>query len=198
MAQRRIRTAAELQRRMSRGRSGVRGLSTAQVNRLVDGVPDRLTLTTLDALCDALQATPAELLTADVVGVPERVLETMLVDTAIATAHFQLCAPPLPGHGLHHPGDPFGRVLAWLWRSGHHHQAARLVADYLSEMREHNYHAPAAGTRLTWASLRRGIPVAIVPRDLPGDDAELEQMLTYLDEAVPGLYGASATELNTP
>ncbi len=58
---------------------------------------------------------------------------------AAASADYNLCSGQRGGTSLMlHPGDPFGKVLAWLWRSGRSQHAVVFVADYLSEMRNHS------------------------------------------------------------
>lgn len=93
-------------------------------------------------------------------------------------------------------GDSFGKVLSWLWRSGRHHKAVVLAADFLSEMRQHNPYAPEAGQRLTWADLRIGIGQAVnTPYDLSAE--ELNELCDHLETNIPSYYGTSLAELNT-
>jgi DNA-binding Xre family transcriptional regulator len=68
MAQHRIFTATELVPLLQD--RGV-GLSASQVHRLVSGIPERLSLQVLSALCDILSCTPADLVatTAENAGV---------------------------------------------------------------------------------------------------------------------------------
>ncbi|SDU76824.1 hypothetical protein [Jiangella alkaliphila] len=85
---------------------------------------------------------------------------------------------------LLHPGDPAGKVLAWLWRTGQHDTMTLYVADIVSYMRVK--HARDGRPRLRLADLLTGIPLAL-PHDLPDDEAE--QLVRVLRERVPGLFG---------
>lgn len=132
---------------------------------------------------------------ARTIEVPERMLGTLLSSVAIATGHFMLAGDG-PGV-LTHPGDGFGRVLAWLWRTGQRDTAGMLTAGLLGQLRVHDPAAPDPGQRTTWTQLRRGIGVA-TSRRFDDDDTETDRMLAWLDQRVPGLYGAPLSELNTP
>lgn len=202
MRMRGIRSTAALHRRLAERTGEAPGLSQAQVYRLTEGpAPALLNLDTLGALCAALDTTPAELLTRDVAGVQVEVLDVLLDYLPMANAHYKLC-----GYGrradvddpmMEHPGDPFGNVLAWLWRSGRSVRATQLVADYLTEMRRLNPNHPAEGSRLTWSRLRRGIRMAInTPYKLT--EAELDALCTHLDETVADFCGAPLAELERP
>ena len=117
---------------------------------------------------------------------------------AIATAHQELCdGPPHLGRVSAHPGDPFGRVPAWLWRTGQYANATQLVVDYLAEQRRHHPNAPEEGSRLTWRHLRQGLPLAInTPYELETD--QVVELLEHLDTHVPSFYGLPASELDKP
>lgn len=201
MRMRGIRSTAALHRKLSELRGEAPGLSKAQVYRLTEGrTPELLNLDTLGALCTALDTTPAELLTSDVAGVPNKVLDTLLGNFAGAAAHYTLCGvgpaaevDPM----LVHPGDPFGQVVAWLWRTGRGPRAAQLVADYLAELRIHNPNHPAEGHRPTWSGLKYGIRMAInTPYELSRDD--VDKLCAYLEANVPALYGTPLAELERP
>lgn len=123
------------------------------------------------------------------VEVPSAVLDSLLASAAVHAAHYKLCPPhPHSSALVFHPGDPFGKVVAWLWASGQPDRAAILVADYLAQMRVHNPNHPDDGHRLTWARLRAGLPLAIHPEQLDHD--QVEEMLAFLDEKVPSYYGS--------
>lgn len=202
MRMRGIRSTAALRRRLAEHRGEAPGLSQAQVYRLTEGQrPELLNLDTLGALCTALDTTPAELLTSDVAGVPSKVLDILLIDFALATGHYKLCGPGQaaadPNAKADNPGDPFGKVVAWLWRSGRAARAAQLVAEYLAEMRIHNPNHPAEGSRLTWSQLKQGIRTAInTPYDLSTD--EVDELCAYLEANVPSYYGKPLVELEQP
>jgi DNA-binding Xre family transcriptional regulator len=202
MRMRGIRSTAALRRRLAERRGEVAGLSQAQVYRLTEGrSPELLNLETLGALCTALDTTPAELLTSDIDGVPNPVLDILLGHFAMATAHYKLCGYGRAAGGtdsmMGHPGDPFGTVVAWLWRSGRGGRAAQLVADYMAEMRVYNPHRPAEGDMLTWTELRNGIRMAInTPYQLTTD--EVDELCASLDVNVPIRYGKPLAELEQP
>lgn len=202
MRMRGLKSTAALYRRLVERRGAAAGLSQAQVYRLADGGPELLNLSTLEALCTTLDVTPAELLTNDIAGVPNSLLSTLLVGFALSTAHSNLCGhhryrAGQPNVMMSHPGDSFGKVLAWLWRSGREQEAVTLVADLLAEMRQHNPYAPEPGGRLVWKDLAMGIRQAInAPYDLSKD--QVDDLLAHLEAKVPAFYGTTLAELSTP
>lgn len=60
------------------------------------------------------------------VDVPKKILTALLEPYARHTATFIL---DHQDDDLLHPGDPFGRVLAWLWTQGEEHEAVEMVLD---------------------------------------------------------------------
>lgn len=194
MTERGIRSSAELARRLRHLRGEASSLSDVQVYRLVEQGPSRLSIDMLDSLCVVLETTPAELLTRDVEGLPTSLLSTLLVASASSAAHENACAGR--GAGMRfHPGDSFGKVLGWLWRTGRRDRAALLVHDYLAQMRVHNPHR-VAGELLTWDDLKFGIRMALNPADVPID--RQDEFIEYLDKHVPGMFGQSVKALNDP
>lgn len=117
---------------------------------------------------------------------PPAVLETMLVDVAVATAHDDLCSPysTMKRGDVWHPGDPFGKVLAWLWTTGQEDHAASLVADLLAQARYHNPHG--VEPRLAFADLLDGIPMSL-PNGTSQESADA--LVEHLREAVPKYFG---------
>lgn len=93
------------------------------------------------------------------------------------------------------PGDPFGKVLAWLWWAGRREDAAILVTDLLAELRVHNRESPEVGERVTWDGLRFGIQQAITGRLL---ESSVDALCVYLDHEVPKYYGQPLAHLNQP
>lgn len=89
---------------------------------------------------------------------------------------------------LSHPGDGFGRVLAWTWQEQGEGQAALLVADLLAMLREHHPRAEELQPRITLDELVSGLRLA-----LPGamSDQEVYDVLTAVRQRVPGFYAAA-------
>lgn len=70
---------------------------------------------------------------------------------------------------LVHPGDGFGRVLAWTWRERGEVAAGVLVADLLAMLRRHHHRAHEIQPAVTLDELAEGLRHA-----LPGDMSEQE------------------------
>lgn len=99
----------------------------------------------------------------------ETILPTLLAHSASATATQMLSDLRSQSSAWYHPGDSFGRVMAWLWDTGQADQLNLLVADLLAELRHHNKAAPEPGQRITLETLVRGIRLAL-PYGAPADD----------------------------
>lgn len=130
----------------------------------------------------------------DSVEVPLRILNRLLLAEAVASAHWELCGQ-WSHAGFSHPGDPFGEVLAWLWASGRRDRAALFATDYLSEMRLHNPHSPAEGSRLTLEDFLVGVGQATSGAL---DHEQIVELRRFLDSEVPKYYGEAPKRLNTP
>lgn len=117
---------------------------------------------------------------------PPAVLETMLVDVAVATAHDDLCSPnnSMKRGDVWSPGDPFGKVLAWLWTTGQEDHAASLVADLVAQVRYHNPHG--VEPRLAFSDLLDGIPMSL-PNGTSQETADA--LVGHLREVVPRYFG---------
>jgi DNA-binding Xre family transcriptional regulator len=70
-------------------------LSASQVHRLVTGIPERLSLPVLAALCDILECTPAELIATRAVNAAPRKTGT---GDAVATAELPVDLRPRRAH----------------------------------------------------------------------------------------------------
>ncbi len=82
-----------------------------------------------------------------------------------------------------HPGDPVGKVVAWLWTSGQHWQMTDFVGSLMAQLRHHHPDAPEPALRL--ADVLLGLPMAL-PHEFP--DSEVEPLLATLREGVPRLF----------
>ncbi|MEV4649028.1 hypothetical protein [Saccharopolyspora sp. NPDC049357] len=71
---------------------------------------------------------------------------------------------------LLHPGDGFGRVLAWTWRERGEGPARQLVADLLAALRTHHRQAHEIEPAVTLDELTADLRFA-----LPGDMPEHER-----------------------
>lgn len=122
--------------------------------------------------------------------VPARVLRTLLVSTAVGQA--ELIRREVDGRSSRvvHPGDPVGRLLAWLWTSGQEDVAMRWLADLVAELRVHqpNPVRPA----ITFDELLAGLAFAF-PDDL--EDRDRDALIDRARNDVPQYYGG---DLNAP
>jgi len=112
------------------------------------------------------------------------ILPTLLSHSALATGTQMLSELRAKSAAWHHPGDSFGRVVAWLWDTGNTAQMHLLVADLLGELRHHNPDAPEPGQRITLERLVAGIRLAL-PYGAPED-----AIATSLLRNVPGFFGS--------
>jgi hypothetical protein len=75
-----------------------------------------------------------------VITMPARVYRTLRAGFTEQAAEWltrQLQDTPRGRQRLIHPGDPFGRVFAWVWRQDPG-EAMMMLADYLAVLRDHN------------------------------------------------------------
>ncbi|SDT37032.1 type II toxin-antitoxin system Phd/YefM family antitoxin [Jiangella sp. DSM 45060] len=93
-----------------------------------------------------------------------------------------------PGDPLH-PGDPAGKVLAWLWLTGQHSRLTEHVASIVYYMRVK--HARDDKPALRFSDLLAGIEFAL-PNDFPRD--QVEQLLHVLRENLPGRFSHDVDE----
>lgn len=129
--------------------------------------------------------------------VPMNILGTLLANTACAEAHFFLKVATdgaddyRPGQ-LAHPGDPFGRVVAWAWLTDPD-LAIGLIADFVAQARYHDELAPEPGKRLLLSDLLDGLPLTVRPKDLP--EPEMKALVALAAERVPSHFG---DDVNAP
>lgn len=117
--------------------------------------------------------------------IPNPVMRTMCAHTAMAAADqvlegFRIGAGYQPGQAVH-PGDPFGKVLAWLWLTDR--AAAMLtLADFCAHLRDHG-RDPAP---VTLDDVLAGLTYAM-PTRFP--DPEFDALIAEARRVVPGMYG---------
>lgn len=90
------------------------------------------------------------------------------------------------GHRLVHPGDSFGRIVAWMWGQDRD-ETMMFLADYLAELREHQPLARAITPPVSLEELLGGLRLA-----WPGgvdDDPECEALADYARHQVSRYYG---------
>jgi hypothetical protein len=83
-----------------------------------------------------------------------------------------------------HPGDPFGRVFAWVWRDDPD-QAILLLADYMADLRDHHPRAADIDPPLRLDEVLNGLRLA-----LPHDFDDYQAVVSKARSEVPGYYGA--------
>lgn len=117
--------------------------------------------------------------------IPNPVMRTMCAHTAMAAADqvlegFRLGTGYQPGQAVH-PGDPFGKVLAWLWLTD---RAAAMLTldDFCAQLRDHG-RDPAP---VTLDDVLAGLTFAM-PARFP--DTEFEALIAEARRMVPGMYG---------
>jgi|GEM_PF-4107765 len=118
--------------------------------------------------------------------IPDPVMRTMCAHTAMAAADHVLAGFKLPGGGYQpghavHPGDPFGKVLAWLWLTDPG-AAMLFLADFCSQLRDHG-HDPVP---VALDDILAGLTFAM-PARFP--DAEFDALIAEARRTVPGMYG---------
>jgi hypothetical protein len=87
---------------------------------------------------------------------------------------------------LVHPRDGFGRIVAWMW-SHDRDEAMLFLADYLAELRQHQYLASHLTPSIGLEELLSGLRLAW-PSNTPESDYD-----TFVDQArreVAGYYGS--------
>lgn len=126
---------------------------------------------------------------------PDKTFELMLNAMSRVTAHDAFCPPGRTGHArgeIWHPGDAFGRVLSWLWKTGRTWDAVELVADLMLEAR---YHYPdRLDFRAAFESLLEGIPLATSGTGWGVSDQVSDEMIETLRREVPKHYGQDLEE----
>ena len=91
----------------------------------------------------------------------------------------------LPGDVVH-PGDPFGTVLAWLWRDNPN-EAVSLLGDFVAQMRKWDELAHSQNPAVRLDDLLETLPLA-----LPGDftDAETEALISRARSELPTFFSS--------
>lgn len=90
------------------------------------------------------------------------------------------------GQRLVHPGDSFGRVVAWVWREDRA-RAVLLLADYLAELREHHRLAHQIDPPVTLDEVLWGLEMAWPP-DAKADYAAVPD---YVRDHIAAYYGSA-------
>lgn len=93
-----------------------------------------------------------------------------------------------------HPGDPFGRTIAWLWERGDKRRVLLLVETYLGEHRSQSPYRNGDGNTLTLPDLVTGINWAIADME----QAERNHLRSFLMENIPLQYGEHPNSLARP
>lgn len=88
-----------------------------------------------------------------------------------------------PDHRLVHPGDSFGRIVAWMWGRDRD-QAVLFLADHLAELRQHQHLAAEIDPPISLEELLWGLRMAWPP------DAEhdYDTVAAYVRDHVTGYY----------
>lgn len=118
--------------------------------------------------------------------IPDPVVRTMCAHTAMAAADQVLVGFKLPEGGYQsgqavHPGDAFGKVLAWLWLTDRA-AAMLMLVDFCSQLRDHG-HDPVP---VTLNDVLTGLTFAM-PARFP--DSEFEALIAEARRIVPSMYG---------
>lgn len=108
--------------------------------------------------------------------IPPMLLDVLLDSYADHTARWMATSgTPLP-----HPGDPFGKVLAWLWSSRREEGAVEMVDNLYRQLEEAP--GPEWDIPFTWEGLLQGIALS-----LPGslEDSARDDLLAELRARTP-------------
>lgn len=121
------------------------------------------------------------------VTIPADTFESLSVGFVRGTADFMHSHLVRPDSTLAHPGDGFGRVLAWTWQTQGAAQAALLVARLLAALQDRQREREAPKP-VTVDELVHGVQYA-----LPGSmsSTEIQEVLTSIRRRVPGLFNAA-------
>lgn len=112
-------------------------------------------------------------------------LNSLLITSfAIAEAELHLRYGDRKRTDLFHPGDNFGKISYWLWCTDKN-ALWRMMADYMSEIRQHNPHAP--DPRLAFSDLLVGLAFALPSYVTP---EESKRLIAEASVQVPVFYGA--------
>lgn len=129
--------------------------------------------------------------TATVV-VPQSVLDSLLAAAVAGAAGFVLSTLKHNGTTgqprLVHPGDGFGRIMAWLW-SQDRDRAMLLLADYLGELRQHQYLAAQITPPITLTEVLEGLPLAWP--STPSAEKDCAELADYARVQVPRYHATT-------
>lgn len=126
-------------------------------------------------------------MTTEPVTVPGRVYDSLKAGLVANTVDDVLrTVVTEPGHRLLHPGDGFGRVIAWIWPHDRD-EAVRTLADYLAGLRENHELADEVQPRIRLDETLAGLGHA-----LPGDftETDTDQLVAYTRQNIRGYYSA--------
>lgn len=84
-----------------------------------------------------------------------------------------------------HPGDGFGRVLAWMW-SRDREEAMLFLAGYLADLREHHPLSDTVSPKVSLSELLTGLWLAWPP-DVP--ESVYDALVSYAKSHVASYYG---------
>lgn len=129
---------------------------------------------------------------AEAVLMPARLLdvyELLLGAMARAEVHLMLQSGQLKRGDVIHPGDPVGKVIAYLWQFGQRAHLSMFVSDILAQLRVWDSDAPTP--RLRFTDLLDGIPMAL-PNRFP--DGDVGPLIDFLRQEVPRYFGGDTDE----
>lgn len=84
-----------------------------------------------------------------------------------------------------HPGDSFGRIVAWMWAQDRE-ETMLLLADFLAELRDHHALSGDVTPPVSLAEVLTGLRLAWPPT---AADAELADLTDYARTKVASYYG---------
>ena len=116
-------------------------------------------------------------------SVPDNVFAHLRNGLVFETAHYLL--EGRRGQSILHPGEAFGQVLAWLWRTDQD-AAVKLVVDLLASVR---YHSPGSDKNIRLDDLLAGTAFSIHGLS----DEEAQALLAHARSAVPDYFDADIT-----
>ena len=116
-------------------------------------------------------------------SVPDNVFAHLRNGLVFETSHYLL--ERLPRQRVLHPGEAFGQVLTWLWRTDQD-GAVKLVVDLLASVR---YHAPRSDKNICLDDLLTGIAFSIRAMS----DEESQALFAQARSKVPDYFDADIT-----
>lgn len=95
-----------------------------------------------------------------------------------------------------HPGDTIGRVVSQLWLHDQHTELAKFVAEYMAEIRVFAENRPPVGKRLTFVNFLHSLRFAIHQDAVGMTNADVDELLDYLDSEAPHFYSEYPDEID--